>query len=60
MNPPWRYLEDALLRLNRAEPLKETMGERFVDLLTSGKPAEFAAYHKVISAWERESLPLNV
>ena len=55
-----RYLEDALLRLNRAKPLKEIMGERFVDVFTSVKLAESAAYQKVISAWEREYLLLNV
>lgn len=55
-----RHLEDALLRLNRAKPLKAIMGERFVDVFTAVKLAESAAYQKVISAWEREFLLLNV
>ena len=36
------------------------MGQRFVDVFTSVKLAESAAYQKVISAWEREYLLLNV
>lgn len=55
-----RHLEDALLRLNRAKPLKEILGQRFVDVFTAVKLAESNAYQKVISAWEREYLLLNV
>ncbi|WP_193179841.1 glutamine synthetase family protein [Nisaea sediminum] len=55
-----RHLEDALIRLNRAKPLKEVLGQRFVDVFTAVKIAESNAYQKVISAWEREYLLLNV
>ncbi|UUX50555.1 glutamine synthetase family protein [Nisaea acidiphila] len=55
-----RHLEDALMRLNRAKPLKEILGQRFVDVFTAVKLAESNAYQKVISAWEREYLLLNV
>lgn len=55
-----RHLEDALIRLNRAKPLREVLGQRFVDVFTAVKLAESNAYQKVISAWEREYLLLNV
>ncbi|HEY9566507.1 MAG TPA: glutamine synthetase family protein [Thalassobaculum sp.] len=55
-----RHLEDALLRLNRAKPLREILGQRFVNVLTTVKEAESRAYQQVISAWEREFLLLNV
>jgi len=55
-----RHLEDALTRLNRAKPLKKILGQRFVDVFTAVKIAESNAYQKVISAWEREYLLLNV
>ena len=55
-----RHLEDALARLNRARPLREVLGQRFVKVLTSVKEFESEAYQQVISAWEREYLLLNV
>ncbi|MEQ9135823.1 MAG: glutamine synthetase family protein [Thalassobaculum sp.] len=55
-----RHLEDALLRLNRAKPLREILGQRFVNVLTTVKETESRAYQQVISAWEREYLLLNV
>jgi len=55
-----RHLEDALLRLNRAKPLRELLGQRFVKVLTTIKEEESRAYQQVISAWEREFLLLNV
>jgi glutamine synthetase len=55
-----RHLEDALLRLNRAKPLRELLGQRFVNVLTTVKETESRAYMQVISAWEREFLLLNV
>ncbi len=55
-----RHLEDALLRLNRAKPLRELLGQRFVNVLTTVKESESRAYQQVISAWEREFLLLNV
>ncbi|NQW11839.1 MAG: glutamine synthetase [Alphaproteobacteria bacterium] len=55
-----RHLEDALRRLNRTKPLKDMLGQRFVNVLTQVKEEESRAYRKVISAWEREFLLLNV
>ena len=55
-----RHLEDALLRLNRSKPLKEILGQRFVNVLTMVNEEESRAYQQVISAWEREYLLLNV
>ncbi|MFX4223002.1 MAG: glutamine synthetase family protein [Thalassobaculum sp.] len=55
-----RHLEDALLRLNRSKPLRDILGQRFVNVLTQVKEQESRAYLQVISAWEREYLLLNV
>ncbi|MDG2286525.1 MAG: glutamine synthetase family protein, partial [Alphaproteobacteria bacterium] len=55
-----RHLEDGLRRLDRAKPLKEILGSRFVKVLTAIKEAENEAYLQVISPWEREFLLLNV
>lgn len=55
-----RHLEDALLRLNRSKPLRDLLGQRFVNVLTQVKEQESRAYLQVISAWEREYLLLNV
>jgi glutamine synthetase len=55
-----RHLEDGLRRLDRAKPLKEILGTRFVKVLTAIKEAENEAYLQVISPWEREFLLLNV
>lgn len=55
-----RHLGDALNRLNACKPLKELLGERFIEAVVCVKEAEFEAYHRVISSWERENLLLNV
>lgn len=55
-----RHLDDALRRLNRTKPLKDVLGQRFVNVLTQVKEEESRAYQQVISAWEREFLLLNV
>ncbi len=55
-----RYLPEALDALEGCAPLKCILGEDFVTLLLDVKRAELSAYHKVISAWEREHLLLNV
>ncbi len=55
-----RYLPQALDALEGCAPLKRILGEDFVTLLLDVKRAELSAYHKVISAWEREHLLLNV
>lgn len=55
-----RHLDDALLRLNRSKPLRDVLGQRFVNVLTQVKEEESRAYLQVISAWERQYLLLNV
>jgi len=55
-----RHQFDALNKLNASRPLRELLGERFVEALTSVKQAEYDAYQRVISSWERENLLLNV
>jgi glutamine synthetase len=55
-----RTLYDALYRLNGSKPLKQVLGEDFIDALTAVKDAELDAYQGVISSWEREHLLLNV
>ena len=55
-----RHLPDALVHFAQAEPLKEILGRRFVASLVAVKQAEWDAYQRVISSWERENLLLNV
>ncbi len=55
-----RHLADALNKFNACRPFKETFGERFIDAVTYVKQAEYDAYQRVISSWERENLVLNV
>jgi glutamine synthetase len=55
-----RHLGDALNKFNACKPLKEILGEKFVSAVTYVKQAEYDAYQRVISSWERENLLLNV
>jgi glutamine synthetase len=55
-----RNLPDALDQLRRARPLRQVLGEDFVEVLITVKEVEHAAYQRVISSWEREHLLLNV
>ncbi len=55
-----RHLMDALNKFNACKPLREIIGEDFVRAVTSVKTAEYEAYQRVISSWERENLLLNV
>lgn len=55
-----RHQGDALQKFNACKPLKEVLGEKFLDAVTCVKEAEYEAYHRVISSWERENLLLNV
>lgn len=55
-----RHLFDATYTFRRSKPLREVFGDRFVDAVTSVKEAEYDAYQRVISSWERENLLLNV
>jgi glutamine synthetase len=55
-----RHLTDALDLLRRAKPLRQLLGEDFVEALIMVKETEHEAYQRVISSWEREHLLLNV
>jgi glutamine synthetase len=55
-----RHQGDALGKLNRARPLKDILGDTFVDAMNEVKNLEYELYHQVISSWERENLLLNV
>ncbi len=55
-----RHIADALDALRRARPLRQILGEEFVEALIMVKEAEQEAYQRVISSWEREHLLLNV
>ena len=55
-----KYLPDALKRLKISDTLSEILGKEFITLYTELKQTEHDAYQKVISAWEREHLLLNV
>ena len=45
---------------SRSKEAKEIFGDTFVDLFCSIKDLEVNAYNKIITAWEREYLLLNV
>jgi glutamine synthetase len=55
-----RHQTEALEKFNDCEPLKELFGGKFVSAVTCVKQAEYDAYQRVISSWERENLLLNV
>ncbi len=55
-----RQLPDGLAKLTASRPLKDVLGERFVEVLLGVREAEHEAYQTVISSWEREHLLLNV
>ena len=55
-----RTLNQALDRFSGSRPLKNVLGEDFVDAVDAVKSAELMHYNRVISSWEREHLLLNV
>ncbi|WP_207481567.1 glutamine synthetase family protein [Arenibaculum pallidiluteum] len=55
-----RHQFDALNKFNASKPLREIFGDRFVSAVSYVKQAEYDAYQRVISSWERENLLLNV
>ena len=55
-----RNLDAALDKLEKATPLQDVLGARFVALFGEVKRAEAEAFLDVISPWEREYLLLNV
>jgi glutamine synthetase len=55
-----QQMPEALRKLQQSGPLKEVLGEHFVEVLLAVKATEHDAYQRVISSWEREHLLLNV
>lgn len=55
-----RHLEDAIGAMRACEPMREVLGETFVDAFCAVKELEYATYNRVISSWEREHLLLLV
>lgn len=55
-----RHLWDALGTFNDSEALREVLGDQICNAFWHVKLAEYDAYHRVISSWERENLLLNV
>jgi glutamine synthetase len=55
-----RHLEDAIEAMRACDPVKEVLGEQFVDAFCAVKELEYATYNRVISSWEREHLLLLV
>ncbi len=55
-----RSLDQAMKRLDACDPLKEVLGETFVNAYRSIKEHEYETFFEVISSWEREFLLLNV
>jgi glutamine synthetase len=55
-----RHILEALAKFKAAPALRNMLGTDFSTLLMEVKSAEHDAYQKVISAWEREHLLLNV
>lgn len=55
-----RSLESAMALLNDCQPLKDILGERFVEAYIAVKNKEYETFFRVISSWERNYLLLNV
>ncbi|MCO5976353.1 glutamine synthetase family protein [Ideonella oryzae] len=55
-----RHLEDAIERMRACTPMREVLGDSFVDAFCAVKELEYATYNRVISSWEREHLLLLV
>ncbi|MBX9633359.1 MAG: glutamine synthetase family protein [Magnetospirillum sp.] len=56
---PW-HMHDALEKLKGARSVREVLGEDFCEAYMAVKEAEWNAYQRVVSSWEREYLLLNV
>lgn len=53
-------LDEALDKLTYTKPLKQVLGEKFVEAYRDVKFEEMQHFRRVISSWEREYLLLNV
>jgi len=55
-----RHLEDAIEAMRACAPMREVLGDTFVNAFCAVKELEYATYNRVISSWEREHLLLLV
>ena len=55
-----RSLEEALRYIDEDQAVVDILGERFIRAYRSVKLAEYDAFNRTISTWEREHLLLNV
>jgi glutamine synthetase len=53
-------LDEAVSHLRACQPIREVLGEKFVDAFCAVKEAEYIEYKRVISPWERKHLLLHV
>ena len=54
------HMEESIRRMRECEPMREVLGQAFVDAFLAVKAVEYATYNRVISSWEREHLLLLV
>lgn len=55
-----RGLSEALRMLDASKPLREVLGDRFIDVYVAVKETEHEEFMRVISPWEREHLLMHV
>ena len=55
-----RDLHTSLKLMNKSRPIRDILGEKFINLYIAVKELEYEKFSQVISSWEREHLLLNV
>lgn len=55
-----RELSEALRQLDASKPLREVLGDSFIDVYVAVKETEHEEFMRVISPWEREHLLMHV
>lgn len=55
-----RDLSEALRQLDASKPLREMLGDNFIDVYVAVKETEYEEFMRVISPWEREHLLMHV
>ncbi|MDY0147466.1 MAG: glutamine synthetase family protein [Halothiobacillus sp.] len=55
-----RELSEALRQLDASKPLREVLGDSFIDVYVAVKETEYEEFMRVISPWEREHLLMHV
>lgn len=55
-----RELSEALRQLDASKPLREVLGDNFIDVYVAVKETEHEEFMRVISPWEREHLLMHV